>query len=174
MEKSLGCRLSSPSDFDFLRQKVFERINVLVSASTIKRLWGYVSTDVIPRKSTLSVFARFLGYIDFDHYCTSVQSAYEQIQSYPVMTGRIEVDKDLRENDCVRILWQPGRVMDVKYLGSGRFRIIHAEKTRLAVGDCFACHLIIDGEPMYLYHETLRSIYVCGKTSGVITQRLND
>lgn len=174
VEKSLGCKLRSPSDFEFLRGKIFERINVLLSTSTIKRLWGYISTDVTPRKSTLSVFSRFLGYSDFDNYVSSLENAFNEIQSYPVMTNRIEVDKDLNENDRLRILWQPGRVLDVLYLGNGRFKIIHAEKTRLAENTFFTCHLIIDGEPMYLFHEDLRSIYVCGKNSGVITQKLTD
>ena len=43
-EQKADRRMSTPMDFDFLSLKIKETIGDTVSPSTIKRLWGYVSS----------------------------------------------------------------------------------------------------------------------------------
>lgn len=171
IETALGRKMDSPRSFEELRTLVFDRLNVLISVSTLKRLWGYVDTDAVPRRSTLSVLSRLLGYADWDGFCRAYANP-DEVQSNPVITTRIDVDRDLRVGDRIRIMWQPGRICDVEYLGDGGFVILHAEQTRLSEGDTFECHLIIEHEPMYIFHNGLKSAYVCGKSSGVVIHKL--
>lgn len=170
IETALGKRMVTPKDFEFLRERIYARLHVYVSRTTLMRIWGYVEEGVEPRKSTMDILSRFLGYKDWSEYQQNALLPKEQ-QSDPVMSRRISVVEDLHCGDGVRLVWQPDRVCEVEYLGELQFRVIASEKTRLRVGDTFQCSMIVEGEPLYL--DNLRQdgrppiAYVCGKKTGV-------
>lgn len=60
IETSLNHKLCTPKDFDFLTLQIWERLHEHISATTLKRLWGYVENDVHPRVFTLTLLSRFL------------------------------------------------------------------------------------------------------------------
>ena len=169
IETALGRAISTPKDFDFLRERIYARLRVLVSRSTLMRIWGYVD-EVEPRNSTLCILSQFLGYKDWGEYQQNALLPKEQ-QSNPVMNRRLSVKETLKYGHRLRLTWQPQRVCDVKYLGDLSFEVIASENTRLRVGDTFQCSLIIEGEPLYI--DNLKQgdcppvAYVCGKKSGV-------
>lgn len=170
IETALGRRMQTPKDFDHLRKRIYARLHILVSTTTLKRIWGYLGDGVETRESTLGILAQFLGYRDWEDYRKRSAQPGEE-QSSPVMSRRLSVAEELHAGDCLRITWQPDRVCEVEYLGKQAFRVLKAEHTRLQAGDTFQCSLIIDGEPLYL--DNLRQgnqppvVYVCGKKSGV-------
>ena len=175
IETALGKKLHTPKDFDFLRERIYARLHILVSRTTLMRIWGYVAEDVKPRKSTLDVLTQFLGYQDWDEYLHNSQLPKEQ-QSSPVLTRRLSVARSLTRGDRLRLMWQPGRICDVEYTGDLLFRVISSANTRIHEGDTFECSLIIEGEPLYL--DNLKQgnrppiAYVCGKKSGVLFEYL--
>ena len=170
IEAALKKKLCTPKDFEFLRERLFARLHILVSRTTLMRIWGYVDEGVTPRKGTLDILAQFLGYQDWDGYCQNCLLPKEQ-QSCPIMSRRLSVAKELMRGERLRLTWQPDRVCDIEYLGDLLFRVTASENTRLKADDTFECSLIIEGEPLYLDH--LRQdghspiAYVCGKKSGV-------
>lgn len=170
IETALKKKLCTPKDFEFLRERLYARLHVLVSRTTLMRIWGYVDEEVTPRKGTLDILAQFLGYQDWDGYCQNSLLPKEQ-QSSPIMSRRLSVAKELNRGERLRLTWQPDRVCDIEYLGNLQFRVTTSENTRLKSGDTFECSLIIEGEPLYLDHlkqTAQQSIsYVCGKLSGV-------
>ena len=169
IETALGRTLSTPKDFDYLRERIYARLRVFVGRSTLMRIWGYVD-EVEPRNSTLGILAQFLGYKDWEDYQQNALLPKEQ-QSNPVMNRRLSVKDALKYGHRLRLTWQPQRVCDVEYLGNLSFEVIASENTRLRVGDTFQCSLIIEGEPLYI--DNLKQgdcppvAYVCGKKSGV-------
>ena len=171
IETALRKKLCTPKDFDFLRERIYARLHILVSRTTLMRIWGYVDEGVTPRKGTLDILSQFLGYQDWDGYCQNSLLPKEQ-QSSPVMSRRLSVAKMLAQGERLRLTWQPDRVCDIEYLGDLRFKVIASENTRLKAGDTFECSLIIEGEPLYLDHLIQGShqpiAYVCGKKSGVL------
>lgn len=170
IETALNRRMQTPKDFDFLRECIYARLHVLVSRTTLMRLWGYLQEGVIPRTSTLNVLSQFLGYHDWEEYHQNSLLPKEQ-QSSPVMNRRLSVPSSLFRGDCLRLTWHPDRVCDVEYLGDLTFRVIASENTRLHIGDTFQCSLIIEGEPLYIdnlkHGDRPIVAYVCGKKSGV-------
>ena len=170
IETALGRRIQTPKDFQYLSERIYSRLHVMVSATTLKRLWGYLADDVEPRRATLGILARFLGYRDWEDYCAH-SAALPETQSSPVMSRRLSVAAELRAGDCVRLAWLPDRVCEVEYLGDSRFRVVSSANTRLRTGDTFECCLMVDGEPLYI--DNLRQgdaapvAYVCGKRSGI-------
>lgn len=174
IETALGKQVKTPKDFDMLRERIYARLHVLVSRSTLMRIWGYVDEPIKPRENTMDVLARFLGYHDWAQYQQNACLPKEQ-QSSPVMSRKLSVNSELCTGDQLRLTWQPNRVCDVEYLGDLSFRVIASENTRIQPGDTFQCSFIVEGEPLYL--DNLRKgddssseepvAYVCGKKTGV-------
>lgn len=70
IEKKYGKPLSTTTDFEefsiYLKQKMDKRI----SASTLKRLYGYVSDDHKPRTVTLDLLTQYIGHKNFKDFST--------------------------------------------------------------------------------------------------------
>ena len=78
IETALKKKLQTPKDFEFLRERLYERLHILVSRTTLMRFWGYINEDVSPRKTTLDILAQFLGFQDWDGYCQNCLLPKEQ------------------------------------------------------------------------------------------------
>ena len=65
IEETIGRKMKTPKDFDFLSEQVFEKLHETVSATTLKRIWGYLSETSVPRISTLNILSQFVGYTDW-------------------------------------------------------------------------------------------------------------
>ncbi len=175
IETALKRKICSPKDFDYLRERIYARLHVLVSRTTLMRIWGYLDEGVTPRVSTLDILSQFLGYESWDGYCKNSLLPKEQ-QSSPILNRRLSVTNTLSRGERLRLTWQPDRLCDVEYMGDLLFRVTASENTRLQPNDTFECSLIIEGEPLYL--DNLRQgsrnpiAYVCGKKSGVFFEYL--
>ena len=71
IEQMVNKKMNTPKNFDFLSEEIFARLNVMVSATTLKRLWGYLNEGNTPRISTLTILAQFAGYRDWDSFAES-------------------------------------------------------------------------------------------------------
>lgn len=68
LEQSLGYKPHTPRDFDAVSEIISNVTGEAISASTLKRLWGYRKTESKPFTSTLDILARFLLYSDFEDF----------------------------------------------------------------------------------------------------------
>lgn len=158
-----------------MRDSIYSRLHVLISSSTLKRLWGYLDSPSKPRQGTLDVLARFIGYSDYAAYEAAATADGGQTSS-PVISRHLNVQQMLVENDELILSWAPDRQCRVRYLGSLQFQVVESANTRLQPGDYFQCNLIIEGEPLYLSNLLqpghLATNYVCGKRGGIRFERL--
>ena len=172
IEVAIHRRLATPKDFEALREMIFSRLHILVSATTLKRIWGYIDDSVSTRRSTLDILARYIGYADFDAYENGTVGDIAESPSSPIMARRIDVDEQLQPGDMIRLTWQPGRICDVEYHGDRVFCVVASQSTRLKAGDTFKCSLMIEDEPLYIdmlvtADSVTPTAYVCGKKSGI-------
>ena len=65
-----GQTLDAPTDYERLSADIQKRTGELISASTLKRLFGYIKPGTIPRPSTLSVLARYVGSAGWSDFCS--------------------------------------------------------------------------------------------------------
>ena len=42
VEKAITRKMRTPKDFDFLSERIFDKLHQNVSATTLKRIWGYL------------------------------------------------------------------------------------------------------------------------------------
>lgn len=74
VERTLGRKMQTNKDFDCLSDSVYDQTHAKISTTTLKRIWGYLSEDVTPRRYTLDQLAHFVGYDDFDAFCASLEN----------------------------------------------------------------------------------------------------
>ena len=168
VEQKVGKPLRTPSDFEWLEEKIAIKTKEQVSASTLMRVWGY-RRGVSTRQSTLDILARYLGYADYVTFCQWMPKDDEP-QSDKVLSNHL-LTENLEVGQLVELTWQPDRRCVVKLQEGKRFQVVEAEKTKLSVGDTFDCDIFIEGEPLYLsqlVHEGRSPmVYVAGKKDGI-------
>ena len=176
IEIALGKELCTPKDFDKLRDSIYNRLHILVSSTTLKRIWGYLNEEVQTRQGSFDILAQFIGYPNYKEYINKHATYEEEIQSSPVLSRKLNVREDLKPGDLLRIFWQPDRQCDVMYSGNLTFRVLSSCNTRIQQDDTFSCGLFIEGEPLYI--DNLQQgnrppvAYVCGKKSGIRYEKL--
>lgn len=165
-----GSPLETEKDYSLLSEAIgdfaFRHGNKAdsVSASTLKRLFGYMRDHFSPSATTLNILSRYVGFSDF-------QSFLNGLQSDEVISKHIAADS-LAIGEEITLCWEPSRIMTIRYEGNSRFSVIKAEGTRIAVGSKFRCAVIISGEPLILTDLLMPEakepiIYIIGKKSGV-------
>lgn len=175
IEKQVGRSMRTPRDFDYLSMRIFDSMKMQISPSTLKRLWRYVGQgESTPRISTLDILARFVGYTDWEAFCTT-SSAGGASESDFVLNNHIYVSS-LPTGSVIQLLWHPDRVVTVRFEGHDMFTVVESVNSKLSAGDTFHIGQIIEGEPLYLrclVHEGgTPTNYVCGKMGGVKYQLL--
>lgn len=164
-------KILTAKDFENLSDLIFNRLNIYLSATTLKRIWGYNKNENSnPRITSLNILARFLGYRDWSNYLANSTNG-KKFGSSPIIARKVNVLHDLLQGDIVRLSWLPDRICIVRYLGNLEFIVIDSENTRLREGDRFMCSVIIEDEPLYLdrlvQNDAPPIAYLCGNDSGI-------
>lgn len=67
---AFGQTLDAPTDYERLSADIQYKTGELISPSTLKRLFGYIKPGTIPRPSTLSALARYVGSTGWSDFCS--------------------------------------------------------------------------------------------------------
>jgi hypothetical protein len=171
IEKAINKEVRTPKDFEELRECIYKRLHLMVSPTTLKRIWGYLNDNVQTRSSTLDILAQYIGYSNFRDYVNNKAKYQEEIQSSPVISRKLNVQDELSVNDKLLLTWHPNRQCEIIYMGNLSFKVLSSCNTRILCGDTFTCSLLIEGEPLYIDNLQQGSkppvAYVCGKMSGI-------
>jgi hypothetical protein len=178
VEQRAGMEMHKSQDFDWLAARIETQTHQVVSANTLKRLWGYFeNVHVNTRTSVLDLLSQYLGYKSYTMFIQSRQAEKANKSSDSVKTRHLET-KDLETGFKLLITWHPDRKMMAEHLGNGHFIIREIENSKLCVGDTFDCHLVIEGEPLFLgnlSHEGMPPLaYQAGKMGGIHFEILVD
>lgn len=169
VEKKYGRRVATTTDFESLSVVIEHSIGELISSSTLKRLWGYVSLNPTPRIATLDVLSRFVGHRDFKSFCKYLKDS--QVYSSNFFTSRCQTVAELAKGVIVHIGWAPNRLVKLHYLGDFQFEVISSENSQLREGDRFELSEIIVGYPLYisriLRDGAFTPSYVAGQIDGI-------
>ena len=148
VERKYGRRIATTTDFESLSVVIEHDTGELLSASTLKRLWGYVSLKPIPRLSTLDVLCRYIGKRDFKAFCDSLKD--ESFYDSGFFSAEYVDVRDLKTGAAVTIGWNPNRLVCLKYLGESEFEVVASENSKLLPGDRFQLSHLILGYPLYI------------------------
>lgn len=169
VENTLGRKLQTPRDFDFLSERIFARLNTMISPTTLKRLWGYLKESTSPRIYTLDILSKYIGYDNWNKFCQSFGNR-EDVQSNFIVSRSL-LSEELKRGDRILVTWLPDRKCVFEYTGNNAFRVISTENSKLKSGATFKCSTFIEEEPLYidqLQQDGLPPVsYVAGKINGI-------
>ena len=148
VEKHYGRKLLSSGDFEALSVVIEHESGEILSASTLKRLWGYVSLKPTPRISTLNVLARYVGKRDFMAFRQSIQNDNYYVSRF--FSVKTVYTSDLAEGAELVIGWAPNRVVRLRYEGECTFEVLRSENSKLEAGDRFDADSFMIGYPLYI------------------------
>ena len=169
VEKQYGRKLSTTTDFESLSVIIEKTTGELLSSSTLKRLYGYVSLHTVPRKTTLDILSRFIGNRDYETFRISLSNDPQFSSRF--FSAKTVTTSELKAGDRLRIGWPANRIVTLNYLGDDLFEVETSVNASLVKGDRFRQVSFMKGYPLYL-SRILRDgdytpAYVAGMNSGL-------
>lgn len=148
VEHKFGRKVKTTTDFEALAERIggisINGKNLSVSASTLKRLWGYVNYPAKPRIETLGTLAKYVGYNDYESYLNFLRS-----ESGFVGENYLDAAK-LDKGDKVRVRWAPDRTVVFECLGDGSFEVTESENSKLLKGDIMKLGILVENSAFYV------------------------
>lgn len=176
IEKKKGGKIATPTDFGQLTSMILRETGFHVGVTTIKRLWGYIDNNNRMRESTLSIFARFVGYRDWDDFCTTVHNNEGTESSF--LSERQIISTNLAVDELVEIGWLPDRYCLIRHIGGSRFVVEWAMNCKLHAGDTFCASFFSKGHPLYItdlsQNGSRQVAYVAGTRHGLTLARIKN
>ena len=169
VEKQYGRKLSTTTDFESLSVIIEKTTGELLSSSTLKRLYGYVSLNTVPRKTTRDILSRFIGNRDYETFRISLSNDPQFSSRF--FSAKTVTTSELKAGDRLRIGWPANRIVTLNYLGDDLFEVDTSVNASLVKGDRFRQVSFMKGYPLYL-SRILRDgdytpAYVAGMNSGL-------
>lgn len=166
---AIGRRLLTSVDYQYAAEWITGRTGQYISATTLKRIGGYIDEPVVTRRTTLDLLARALGYKDFEEFCSEAGAPLPD--SDPARGNWLDTS-ELKRGAKIELTWYPDRRCIILFLGDDRWEVVEAVATRLKPGQRFRCSHFIAGEPLQILLEPSamtprQAAYVCGKERGV-------
>ena len=174
VEQKYGRRIATTTDFESLSVVIEHQIGEMLSSSTLKRLWGYVSLNPTPRIATLDILSRYVGHKNFKVFCEWLKESKAFVSTF--FSARCQTVSELTPGVNVTIGWAPNRIVRLIYLGSFQFEVMSSENSQLLPGDRFELTEIIVGYPLYI-SRILREgeytpSYVAGRKDGISLMKI--
>lgn len=167
-EKRYGRKVLTSKDFESLSVNIERETGDLVSASTLKRLWGYVSMRTTPHLSTLNILSRYVGYADFSSFRTA-SLGVSDISAW-VDTAFLATSA-LAPGDILRIGWAPDRLVRIHHDEGDWFTVLESFNSKLRAGDRFEAACFFRGLPLMLSgilrDSAMTLAYIAGKQDGL-------
>lgn len=148
VEKRYGRRIATSTDFESLSVVIEHEIGEMLSCSTLKRLWGYMSMKPTPRMSTLDILSRYAGYRNFTDFRDTLRKS-GAFQSQFINVTTID-PHNLVEGQRILVGWNPNRLVALKHIGDCVFEVVESVNSKLMAGDRFMLGTLIKGYPMYI------------------------
>ena len=140
--QQIGRTLEAPADFEYLSEQIQKKTGEYLSPTTLKRVFGHIPYEGQLRPTTLSILARYAGYNGWQDYLDK-----QHVESGFIAAQRV-VAAELSKGQKVCIAWNPNRECLIEYLGEGRFVVLHAQNSKLQIGDQFTATQFILGQPL--------------------------
>ena len=169
IEHRLTFPIKGPDDYSRLSDLLKDEGCGTVSATTLKRIWGYISdtgSDYRPNAYTVTALCRFIGFKDLEEFRNS---------DFPIQskeyTGKFVESCNLPEDSKVEIRWQPNRTCRLRHINATLFSVENVENSSsLRVGDLVECVCLTQHAPAFFRifrGRQLPVMYVAGSASGI-------
>ncbi len=161
IEDKAGIRVRYSRDCEILANKIYSECNCMLSASTIRRLFGFIKGTKEVRLHTLDVISNYLGYSTWDELIETLNKG-ENIK--PQFITEIKSSK-LKSGDKYQYTCKPDIEVTIECLGRSQFKVITEKNSQLKDGDIFRANVLSLHHPLFIL-EVERN----GKTLGKVIE----
>ena len=169
LKLQFGRDMETPADFSDLSDDIRVKLKCSsISATTLKRLFGYIKYDKCISLSSLSQLARYLGYSGWNAFCMNYKSESDFI------SNQVIYSKNLSKGDSVVFEWNPNRYCLAEFLGNDKFLVRDAQNCKLEIGDTFTTTQFTLNNPLIItdliqirMSDNSPKKYVAGSKSGL-------
>ncbi|MBQ0115679.1 MAG: hypothetical protein KBT10_07400 [Bacteroidales bacterium] len=156
---ALGSRLS-----EIIQAETGERLGV----NTVNRLMGIYEDGSNPRRFTLEVVSRYLGYNTYEEL---IKNSENDNSSFLNKVSGDIVSADLKQGALVTITYRPDRMIMLRHEEGDLYIVVRSENSKLLKGDlCTVAHLR-SGFPFYvtsvIRNDQNLGRYIAGEDGGV-------
>lgn len=174
VEEKYGKAINTTTDFEEFSFFLYKECDKKISASTLKRLWGYVNDEHTPRTATLDTLADYVGHHDFATFKkwlkTSVRYNSSFFEAEQILSSKLDVGRE------VNIGWSPNRLVRLRYLGDNWYEVAKSQNSKLKAGDKFTSGCFILGQPLILPFVERKGAqtppFVAGRNGGLTVLEL--
>lgn len=172
VETFVGYKMQTRRHFDMLAETLFIHTKSMVSATTLRRFWGYQEQSGGVSMNTLNVLARLIDYADFENFVSTAADMPSQSTSEMLAESHVISADRLSIGMRITVTWSPDRKLVLEYIGSETFRVQESHNSKLQKEDTFICCQFVSGMPLFC-NRLLRAgfpttmSYVCGKVGGI-------
>ena len=166
VEDKFGKEINYPKDCTVLADVMREEHNLAISASTLKRLFGFYKEIQKPRLYTLDMIAKYLGYKNWSELDNQIMDDNTDHKVVDI----IEPEK-LSFNSRLVVVYSSVRKILLKFLGDCKFLILESTCTFLQKNDVVLIDNLVRGYPL-VCHNVIRENnelgkHIIGKYSGI-------
>ena len=167
IETKFGKEVRYPTDCEALAGHISMETKQRISASTLKRVLGFVKGTKEPRLFTMDVLAQYLGFDNWDKYLDK----FSKIENSEFLNlEQIDVSK-LKKQTKIEFSYEPNRKVDMIYKGNFIFEVTDSFNSKLFKSDQLKIFHIIRHYPLIIY-SIIRNgqemgQFKAGKISGI-------
>lgn len=151
VERKYGREVSTSTGFESLSGAIERETGTRISTSTLKRLWGYVSSRPVPRISTLDLLSRYVGFPSFEAFRETAGNSGAWEPAFLSTPGISS--SELTCGDTITVAWPPNRIVTLRYEGDDTYTVESIESAELKVGDRFRTKRFLLGFPLHIKHD---------------------
>lgn len=161
IETKLGMEIKYPQQCEIVAQAIEDETGQTLGLSTVKRMFGFVNENRIPRHATMDILSRFLGYKDAKLLAKDMNSDAE-ISDFTWLES-VEPE-NLKEGTQLQITYDPQRLLILTYIGDNKFIVNESKRSKLEKGDTLEIHQLV------VKHELLvNNVWRNGQNLGSYT-----
>ncbi|MBS1623418.1 MAG: hypothetical protein JST83_05325 [Bacteroidetes bacterium] len=131
IQKKYGQSIRYPKDCHALAEDISKVCKAKISASTLKRLYGFVQGATNePRLYTLDLISEYLGYRGWEHLLTDL-TPETKVESHKI--ERLNAAQ-VKKGQVVAILYEPGKKLELRKTDEG-FLVLSSNDRKLIPDD---------------------------------------
>jgi hypothetical protein len=159
IEEKTGRKIRYPKDCDALAKEISMTVGNRISASTIKRLFGFNSAGGSPSMYTLDIVSQYLGFIDWD----DLQRNLEAEEDSHFLSDDLTLlrSSEIEAGTILEIGYAKRRRLELLCLGNNSYQVLHSEKAEIRKNDLLEIFLIWERLPL-----DISSVSRLGKNLG--------
>lgn len=133
VKETVGLNMTKSTDYEVLSQAIKDKTGEKLGINTLKRMFGFNTERVVPRRSTMDIIALYLGCDDSDALMVMISDDADISCFMPIETLEVQA---LSPGAKVMITYSPNRVINMLYKGNFIFEVTEMEGSRhLMPGD---------------------------------------